>query len=102
MKQHVGLGLDIIANSHWLAAAGEVIGNHHEKFDGSGYPQGRRGEEIPLNARIFAIVDVFDALMSQRPYKVPMALEQALAILREGRGSHFDAALVDAFVDIAA
>ena len=101
MKQHVGLGLDIIANSHWLAAAGEVIGNHHEKFDGSGYPQGRRADETPLNARIFTIVDVFDALMSQRPYKVPMALEEALAILREGRGSHFDAALVDAFVDIA-
>ena len=101
MKQHVRLGLDIIANSHWLAAAGEVIGNHHEKFDGSGYPQGLRGEEIPQNARIFAIVDVFDALMSERPYKAPMTLEEALRILREGRGSHFDAAFVDAFADIA-
>jgi len=101
MKQHVGLGLDIIANSHWLAPAAEVIGNHHEKLDGSGYPQGRRGEDIPPNARIFAIVDVFDALMSKRPYKPPMALEQALEILRAGRGQHFDSALVDAFCDIA-
>lgn len=101
MKQHVGLGLEIIANSRWLAPAGEVIGNHHEKFDGSGYPEGRCGEDIPLNARIFAIVDVFDALMSKRPYKPPMALEQALEILRAGRGQHFDSALVDAFCDIA-
>ncbi|WP_434513269.1 HD-GYP domain-containing protein [Dechloromonas sp. ARDL1] len=101
MKQHVGLGLDIIANSHWLAAAGEVIGNHHEKFDGSGYPRGLRGEEIPLNARIFAIVDVFDALMSERPYKAPMSLEDALDILREGCGSHFDATFVDVFADMA-
>ncbi len=101
MKQHVGLGLEIIANSHWLAPAAEVIGNHHEKVDGSGYPQGRRGEEIPLNARIFAIVDVFDALMSKRPYKPPMVLAEALEILRAGRGQHFDRALVDAFCAIA-
>ena len=101
MKQHVGLGLEIIANSRWLAPAAEVIGNHHEKLDGSGYPQGRRGEDIPLNARIFAIVDVFDALMSKRPYKPPMALEQALEILRAERGKHFDSALVDAFCNIA-
>jgi len=101
MKQHVGLGLDIIANSHWLAPAGEVVGNHHEKFDGSGYPQGRLGVDIPLNARIFAIVDVFDALMSERPYKPPMPLNQALDILREGRGQHFDPELVDAFGDLA-
>lgn len=101
MKQHVGLGLDIIANSHWLAPAGEVVGNHHEKFDGSGYPQGRLGGDIPLNARIFAIVDVFDALMSERPYKPPMPLNQALDILREGRGQHFDPELVDAFGDLA-
>lgn len=101
MKQHVGLGLDIIANSHWLAPAGEVIGNHHEKFDGSGYPQGRCGEDIPLNASIFAIADVFDALMSERPYKPSMALNQALEILREGRGRHFDPALLDAFCNLA-
>lgn len=101
MQQHVELGLDIIAGSHWLAAAGEVIGNHHEKFDGSGYPQGLRGEEIPQNARIFAIVDVFDALMSERPYKAPLTLETALGILRDGRGSHFDAAFVNVFTEIA-
>lgn len=101
MKQHVELGLDIIAGSHWLAAAGEVIGNHHEKYDGSGYPRGLRGEDIPLNARIFAIVDVFDALMSERPYKAPMTLEKALGILRDERGKHFDAAVVDVFTVMA-
>lgn len=101
MQRHVELGLDIIAGSHWLAAAGEVIGNHHEKIDGSGYPRGLRGEEIPRNARIFAIVDVFDALMSERPYKAPLSLETALGILRDGRGSHFDAAFVDVFTEIA-
>ena len=101
MQQHVGLGLDIVADSHWLRPAREVIGQHHEKFDGSGYPHGLRGEDIPLNARIFAIVDVFDALMSQRPYKPPLTLPVALSMLLEGRARHFDPRLLDAFIAIA-
>lgn len=101
MRQHVGLGLDIVANSHWLAPARDVIGRHHEKFDGSGYPDGLKGGDIPLNARIFAIVDVFDALMSERPYKPPLLLKNALSILKQGCGSHFDPALLDAFLGLA-
>jgi HD-GYP domain-containing protein (c-di-GMP phosphodiesterase class II) len=97
MKTHVALGIDILDQSAWLQAALEVVGNHHEKFDGSGYPNGLSGKQIPLNARIFAIVDVFDALASERPYKKAMPIEAALAIIEEGRGKHFDPALVDAF-----
>ena len=102
MQQHVTLGLDIIAQSEWLADAGDVVRYHHEKFDGRGYLGGLAGEAIPLVARIFAIVDVFDALTSRRPYKEPMPLEQALGILNEGNGNHFDPALLARFRTMAA
>jgi len=102
MRTHVTLGVDIIQQSTWLQGAREVIEGHHEKFDGSGYLRGLKGEEIPLTARIFAIVDVFDALSSRRPYKAPMPLEQALAIIEKDAGSHFDPRLVSLFVGIAA
>ena len=101
MRTHVTLGVDIIQQSTWLQGAREVIEGHHEKFDGSGYLRGLKGEEIPLTARIFAIVDVFDALSSRRPYKAPMPLEQALAIIEKDAGSHFDPRLVSLFVGIA-
>jgi HD-GYP domain-containing protein (c-di-GMP phosphodiesterase class II) len=101
MKTHVELGGHILQKSSWLAVAREVVLNHHEKFGGGGYPRGLSGNEIPLAARIFAIVDVFDALTSQRPYKQPMSLDQSLAIIRKDAGSHFDPVLVDAFGRIA-
>ena len=101
MRTHVALGVDIIHRSDWLQGAREVIEYHHEKFDGTGYLRGLKGEKIPLAARIFAIVDVFDALTSRRPYKAPMALEQALAILEKDAGTHFDPQLVTQFVSIA-
>ncbi|PKO86984.1 MAG: response regulator [Betaproteobacteria bacterium HGW-Betaproteobacteria-12] len=101
MRTHVALGVDIVEQSDWLQGARAVIEGHHEKFDGTGYLRGLRGTQIPLNARIFAIVDVFDALSSRRPYKEPMALEQALAIIRKDAGSHFDPLLVERFLDIA-
>lgn len=101
MRTHVALGVDILDQSEWLHAALDVVANHHEKFDGSGYPQGIAGEHIPLNARIFAVVDVFDALASERPYKASMSSEAALAIVEEGRGTHFDPRLLDAFGDLA-
>ncbi len=101
MRTHVALGVDIINQSEWLQGAREVIEGHHEKFDGSGYPHGLKSEGIPLAARIFAIVDVFDALTSRRPYKAPMPLEQALAIIVKDAGSHFDPQLVNQFVGIA-
>lgn len=101
MRTHVELGIEILHDSEWLHAALEVVGNHHEKFDGGGYPNGISGEQIPLNARIFAIVDVFDALASERPYKHAMSCEDALAVIRESSGTHFDPKLAALFCDMA-
>ncbi len=100
MKTHVHHGVDIIANYGWLKYAVDVVRFHHEKFDGSGYI-GARGDEIPLNARIFAIADVFDALTSRRPYKEPYTYEYALQVINDGRAKHFDPRLVDEFSKIA-
>lgn len=102
MRTHVLLGVDIIGKSAALDMARDVVEFHHEKFDGSGYMRGLKGEEIPLNARIFAIVDVFDALTSKRPYKEPFSYDKAMSILQESSGSHFDPHLIEAFADIAA
>ena len=101
MKTHVDHGMDITQRATWLRDAQQVVGSHHEKFDGSGYPHGVAGEAIPLVARIFAVVDVFDALTSRRPYKEPIPFDKTMAILEEGRGSHFDPMVLDAFVGIA-
>jgi HD-GYP domain-containing protein (c-di-GMP phosphodiesterase class II) len=101
MKEHVQHGLDIVKHSAWLADAAAVVGYHHEKFDGSGYDKKLAGADIPVNARIFAIADVFDALTSERPYKIPFDFDKAIQILRESSGSHFDPELLDAFYRIA-
>jgi len=101
MKTHVEHGLEITNRARWLNDAEPVVGGHHEKYDGAGYPGRLRGEAIPLTARIFAITDVFDALTSRRPYKAPMSFGEAMDILENGRGSHFDPALLDAFCGIA-
>ena len=101
MKSHVHHGLDIVERSVWLKDATDVVGHHHEKYDGGGYGKGLSGEEIPVMARIFAIADVFDALTSRRPYKQPFTFEEAMSILEEGRGSHFDPELLLAFERIA-
>ncbi|HPT49077.1 MAG TPA: HD domain-containing protein [Accumulibacter sp.] len=101
MRTHVALGVEIIEGSEWLREAREVVECHHEKYDGSGYPRGLAGEEIPLVARIFAIVDVFDALTSHRAYKTEVPLEMALSNIRQGAGSHFDPRLVAVFEGIA-
>ena len=100
MKHHVNHGIDIIEGTRWLEGAKEVIRCHHEKFDGSGYPNGLKGSEIPLSARIFAIVDVFDALTSKRPYKQPLTVESAKAILSNGDGAHFDPILLHYFLSM--
>lgn len=99
MKQHARLGYDILSGSQSeMLNTGAVIAlAHHEKYDGSGYPNGIAGEEIPLFARIVAVADVFDALTSERPYKAAWGIETALAFLREGSGKHFDPLCVDAF-----
>ena len=101
MKTHVQHGMDIVARSSWLHDAEEVVGHHHQKYDGSGYYGGKQGKDIPMNARIFAIADVFDALTSKRPYKEPMSFDKAMSILQESSGSHFDPDILQAFEQIA-
>jgi HD-GYP domain-containing protein (c-di-GMP phosphodiesterase class II) len=101
MKKHVDYGEEIVERSEWLKDALEVVGSHHEKISGQGYPRKLSGEDIPITARIFAIVDVFDALTSKRPYKDPFSFEESIHILEEGRGTHFDPVLIDAFKKIA-
>ncbi|MDP3098809.1 MAG: HD-GYP domain-containing protein [Syntrophales bacterium] len=101
MKTHVRHGVDIVGHYGWLKDSADVVRYHHEKFDGSGYEAGLKGHDIPINARIFAVADVFDALTSRRPYKEPFDLETAMRILMESRGSHFDPTLIDAFARIA-
>ena len=97
MRTHVLLGADIISRSKWLTGAREVVEFHHEKFDGSGYMKGLAGNEIPLNARIFTIVDVFDALTSKRPYKEPFGFEKAMELMMPDSGKRFDPELLRIF-----
>jgi HD-GYP domain-containing protein (c-di-GMP phosphodiesterase class II) len=101
MKRHVNHGIDIIGGSDWLKDAKEVVEFHHEQYDGNGYPNGLRGDNIPVNARIFAIADVFDALTSIRPYKDSIDFDEAMKIMEESRGRHFDPLILDMFGRIA-
>ena len=101
MRTHVAQGEEIVRGMGWLDGAHAVVAGHHEKWDGSGYPRGLAGEEIPLAARIFAVADVFDALCSRRPYKAPMPFEAAMAILEKDSGSHFDPAVIAVFRSLA-
>jgi hypothetical protein len=103
MQTHTTIGAGILSGSTsaLLQMAEEIALTHHERYDGSGYPRGLRGEEIPVPGRICAIVDVFDALMSARTYKDAWTLDAALDELRDGRGTHFDPELLDEFVELA-
>jgi two-component system response regulator RpfG len=100
MKSHPLLGYQILHNSpsKYLKLGAEIALGHHEKFDGSGYPQGLKGEKIPLEARIVAVADVYDALTSSRPYKKNWSNEAGLDYLVNNKGSHFDPLCVDAFI----
>ncbi len=99
MKSHADIGARIIgdypADIFWMAAT--IAASHHEKWDGSGYPRGLTGEAIPISARIAAISDVFDALLSARPYKEPWPLKKTLSFMKENSGTHFDPVLLDVF-----
>ena len=107
MKTHAELGANAIALAEadaekpvgFLKLAKEIAHHHHEKWDGSGYPGGLTGEAIPVSARLMALADVFDALISRRVYKEPMSMDEATSIILEGKGKHFDPDIVDAFVD---
>ena len=88
------------SRSDLLELGALIARSHHEKWDGSGYPQGLVGEDIPLEGRIVAVADVFDALTSKRVYKPAMSIEDAEALMREGAGKHFDPDLVDLFFKV--
>lgn len=94
-------GQEIIAHGSWLEDGRDVIAFHHEKYDGSRYMEGLKGDAIPLNARIFAIVDVFDALTSSRPYKEAHSYEKSIAMMKKESGTHFDLRLLERFTDIS-
>ncbi len=109
MKCHTTLGRDAIVTAEqsldldlpFLHYAKEIAYAHQEKWDGSGYPEGLSGDDIPISARIMAVADVYDALISRRIYKPPIPHEKSVAIITEGKGSHFDPDVVDAFLELA-
>jgi len=99
MKGHPMIGYELLKDDDpLLTMAAEISRDHHEKYDGTGYPQGLAGDAIPIHARITAIADVFDALTSKRPYKLPWSFEKATRFVEENRGKHFDPELVDVFL----
>ncbi len=112
IRKHPALGREVIARAQAdvgveddrdgvLGLAKQIVYSHHEKWDGTGYPEGLRGEEIPLPGRLMAVVDVYDATVTRRRYQPGMSHEAALKVIVDGRGTHFDPAVVDAFVDIS-
>jgi putative two-component system response regulator len=108
MKTHTTIGRDAISKAEslfgiaasFLRFAKEIAYSHQEKWDGSGYPLGLAGERIPLSARLMAVADVYDALISQRVYKAAHSHEDSVTILRNGRGNHFDPDILDAFIEL--
>ncbi|MFT5164307.1 MAG: putative two-component system response regulator [Alteromonadaceae bacterium] len=109
MKKHAQYGYDAInaaektmtGGDSFLFFAKQIALYHQEKWDGSGYPEGLAGEDIPIAARLMAVADVYDALISRRAYKEPFSHEKAVGIITQGRGSHFDPDMVDAFLTIS-
>ena len=102
MQTHVDIGVEILSGSSsaLMDMAAEIAQNHHEKWDGSGYPCALAGENIPLTGRIVAIADVFDALTTERPYKKAWPIEETVEFLKDQRGKHFDPELVELFLEI--
>jgi response regulator RpfG family c-di-GMP phosphodiesterase len=110
MRKHPAHGRDVIVHAERdvgtsddviLAMAKDIVYTHHEKWDGTGYPEGLRGAAIPIAGRLMALVDVYDAVTTRRAYREPMSHEDAVAFIVAGRGTHFDPSVVDAFVEIS-
>ena len=100
LKEHVVIGVEMLKPIRALKDICEILENHHERFDGTGYPKGLKGEEIPLAARIVSIVDSFHAMISNRPYRKAMSVEDAILVLRQESGKQFDPLIVDIFITI--
>ena len=109
MKTHTNIGLEAIKGAetqlglevNFLRISKEIAYHHHEKWDGSGYPMGLKGDNIPISARLMALADVYDSLISHRVYRAAMSQEETMKIILEGKGSHFDPDIVDAFIEMA-
>jgi response regulator RpfG family c-di-GMP phosphodiesterase len=109
MRRHPAHGRDVIVSAEEdvgvrddavLAMAKDIVYTHHEKWDGTGYPEGLRGTEIPIAGRLMALVDVYDAVLTRRLYSEPMSHADAVALIVKGRGTHFDPDVIDAFVQV--
>ena len=101
MKTHVFHGEQMVKNIGWLSIAHDIVANHHERYDGTGYPRGISGHDIPISARIFMVADVFDALCSERPYKKAFCYEESIKIIDQDTPSHFDPQIVAVFSTIS-
>jgi putative nucleotidyltransferase with HDIG domain len=99
MRKHPQLAYEMLSSIEYLHEALDIPSNHHEKWDGTGYPRGLKGEAIPLAARIFAVVDVWDAIRSDRPYRKGWETEKAIEYIKSQSGTHFDPAMVEAFLN---
>jgi HD-GYP domain-containing protein (c-di-GMP phosphodiesterase class II) len=102
MRQHPGFAYEMLSGIDYLKPALDIPYCHHEKWDGSGYPRGLKGDQIPLSARIFAVVDVWDALRSDRSYRAGWVEEKALEFIKSESGKHFDPRVVKAFLNLIA
>jgi len=100
MRKHPQYAFEMLTQIEYLRPAIDIPYCHHEKWDGSGYPRGLKGEEIPLAARIFAVADVWDAMISERVYRAALPQQEVLSYLVENRGAHFDPQVVDAFIEM--
>lgn len=99
MRKHPEYARMFLSQIEYLEPALDIPYCHHERWNGSGYPRGLKGEEIPLSARIFAVIDVFDALTSDRPYRKAWTRDEALEHIKRQAGTHFDPQVVDAFLE---
>jgi HD-GYP domain-containing protein (c-di-GMP phosphodiesterase class II) len=100
VRRHPELGASLLDRIPFLSGAREIVRFHHEKYDGTGYPHGLKGEDIPVGSRIFAVVDAFDALTTDRPYRSAVSYREAAAWIREQRGASFDPTVADVFLRI--
>lgn len=100
MKRHPDHGAEMLREKGFLGGAAEIVRAHHERFDGSGYPRGLKGEEIPIGARIIAVVDTYDAITSVRPYQAAQVKEEAIKELTNGAGTQFDPRVVETFIEV--
>jgi putative two-component system response regulator len=110
MRKHPAHGRDVIVHAERdvgssddaiLAMAKDIVYTHHEKWDGTGYPEGLRGSNIPIAGRLMALVDVYDAVTTRRTYREPMSHDDAVAFIVAGKGTHFDPSVVDAFLEVS-